>query len=95
MSNIKPTLNSTRKIGPEGSQTSNSTRQIRRERTRKKDSFINDTSSSEGSGRSSYHTALTQAPVNDFNKKSLSTPISTTTLRYLILFFSTYRKLPH
>lgn len=85
MKNIKPTLNSTKRIGPRGPKSTNLTRRTKPQESYPKYGFINDESSSGGSGRSSYYTALTNPLLNN-KKKPAAAPASASTLRFLLFF---------
>ncbi|KAG7198427.1 hypothetical protein KM043_005814 [Ampulex compressa] len=69
--NIKPHHNSTKKIASRV--------------TRQKDSFINDSSSSDSGADSVYHTALTNPKILTLSPISKATPLSTTTKRAIAI----------
>ncbi|XP_051161874.1 germ cell nuclear acidic protein-like [Leptopilina boulardi] len=77
--NVRPTLNSTRKVRTEAKTLTNN-----RLKRKEIDSFINDNSSSDGSVPSSYYTAVTNHEIN-YKKKITDTPASTSTLRALAI----------
>lgn len=74
--NVRPALNSTRKVRTEVKVTKTLRKNI--------DSFINDHSSSDESVPSSYYTAVTN-PEKTYRKKITNTPASTTTLRAMAI----------